>query len=262
MMKTLKLITAGIFLVAVTSATYAENLTNSNVALDKNSSTLLLQKLNTLQQQVLDLQNKLEVQTQDLQSINQQQKKFYKELDQHLNRLAPNTASNQKLPQSVKQQTTQNAEISAPAVNTTTTEEAAPEVNATESATDNSDTDHAAYEVAYQYIRGKDYAHAVDAMQEFITKYPDSPYIANAHYWLGELFLTRGDFDKATQQLETVIQKYPDSSKVSDAILKLAFVYFDQGNVSKAKQQFMLVKNKFPESSAARIADNRLQQME
>ena len=38
-------------------------------------------------------------------------------------------------------------------------------------------------------MRGQQFNDAITAFQTFLRDYPDGRYAANAHYWLGELFL-------------------------------------------------------------------------
>lgn len=121
--------------------------------------------------------------------------------------------------------------------------------------------DQAAYQNAFNLLKKKDYVRAVPAFQNFVSKYSDSQYVANAHFWLGEIYLLQGQPDSAVTEYRKVISDYPKSDKVQMAKLKLGFAYNDQGNVSKAREQFRKVKKDYPRSTAATMADEQLKQL-
>ena len=46
-----------------------------------------------------------------------------------------------------------------------------------------------AYRAAYALVQGRQFDQAIPAFKQFLQRYPDGQYAANAHYWLGELYL-------------------------------------------------------------------------
>ena len=46
-----------------------------------------------------------------------------------------------------------------------------------------------AYRAAYALVQGRQFEQAIPAFKQFLQRYPDGQYAANAHYWLGELYL-------------------------------------------------------------------------
>jgi tol-pal system protein YbgF len=121
------------------------------------------------------------------------------------------------------------------------------------------ESEQAAYEKAYMFLRAKEYPQAKYAMQTFLKQYPEGQYASNAHYWLAELSLLTGDGVLAAKEFETVIKKYPASPKVSDAMLKIGILHLEKGDKKMAKQQFEQVVTAFPNSASAGIAKKRLQ---
>jgi len=115
-----------------------------------------------------------------------------------------------------------------------------------------------AYESAYALVQSGDYKGATAALQDFVRRYPDSAYAANAQYWLGNAWYALGDYKKAIAAQEVVTTTYAASPKVPDAILNIGSSYAllkDNKNAKKALQQ---VVSKYPESSAAKTAKDRL----
>jgi len=126
------------------------------------------------------------------------------------------------------------------------------------------------YQTAYNYIKAKKYNDAVTALQSMLKKYPSGQFAANAHYWLGELYLVesqqnRSDatlMDQAKVNFTTVLDKYPGHQKAVDALLKLGILEIDQEHWLAARDLLTEVIQKDPDSSRARIAETKIQAMQ
>ncbi len=76
---------------------------------------------------------------------------------------------------------------------------------------------------------------AIEAFQKLIRNYPNSPYVARAHYWLGRCYTYIEDDYQAITQYQIVESRHA-GSKVSDpAQLELARVYVRQGYITRAE---------------------------
>tara|TARA_R110002072_G_scaffold66828_6_gene164278 strand:- start:5904 stop:6908 length:1005 start_codon:yes stop_codon:yes gene_type:complete len=100
-----------------------------------------------------------------------------------------------------------------------------------------------AYRAAYAMVQGRQFAQAIPAFQQFLQRYPGGAYAANAHYWLGELYLVLDppDLEASRQSFALLLSQYPDNSKAPDALYKLGKVQFLKGNREKAKEYLDLV---------------------
>ncbi len=107
-------------------------------------------------------------------------------------------------------------------------------------------------------LKEKNYPRACEAFENFIKNYPQSSYSANAHYWLGQLYLNKGDTKKARQSLEVVVHQYQDSTKIPDALLKLGIIEQNLGHHEKAIAYLEQVIQKAPKSASAEIAKQKL----
>lgn len=211
---------------------------------------ILLSRIQQMQQEILQLRGQLEVQAHDLKLLKQQQTAFYQDFDQRLNNMKGNKSSD-GLRQTQTDQTAMNQQTpAAKPAPTQVAKQADPQQVA------------ASYEAAYHLIQQKQFTQAVDAMQTFLKNYPNNPYTANAHYWLGELYLAQSETDKAIQEFTTVIQQYPQSTKVAASTLKLGFAYYDKGQTDLAKQELQKVQQQFPDTTSARLAQARLDSMQ
>lgn len=128
-------------------------------------------------------------------------------------------------------------------------------------------TDNNTYQSAYNLIRTKKYPEATTALHDYLKRFPNGEQAANAHYWLGEIYMVQwqGDkskadlLEKANQEFLNVVHQFPTHMKVSDSVLKLGLIELEKGNVEAARLHFSDVKTRFPGTAAAKVADARLQ---
>ena len=233
---------------------------NANIALafddtsrdeiPQDEEVTLLNKLQTMQQDVNNLRGQLEVQTHELQVLKQQQLDFYKDLDSRLqNPNSPTQATAQTIPET--------APGDAPDTNTNTTQVSTlPESTVPRG---NPADEQISYLAAYELIKGKEFDKAVMAMNSFINQYPRGGYTANAHYWLGELYLVKKAYPDAIQQFQTVLKAFPSSSKTSDCSLKIGYALAASGQKRSARQQLQEVIRDYPDTHAAELAATKLE---
>lgn len=115
-----------------------------------------------------------------------------------------------------------------------------------------------AYDSAMDTFKTGDYKGAANALQEFVRRYPDSAYAANAQYWLGNAYYAQRDYKKAIAAQEVVISTYASSPKAPDAMLNMATSYAELNDKPKAKKTLQTLIAKFPVSQAAQSAKDRL----
>lgn len=118
------------------------------------------------------------------------------------------------------------------------------------------------YEKAFGYLRAGKHSQAIDAFQSYLKKYPKGRFADNSQYWLSEAYYVTRNFDQAKANFNKLIKKYPRSKKVPDAKLKLGYTYYELGDKASAKKHLAAVVKKYPTSNAAKLAKNRLLNME
>lgn len=211
--------------------------------------------LNTMNmpQQIADLQEKmqqlngmLQVQAHDLKLLNQQQRSFYKDLDDRINQLnnlsTPNTTITPSKPNATPKATL-------------------PSKSASSRKSVSQHSDAGAYQAAFTLLRQKQYEKAKQGMLLYISSYPQGQFIAKAHYWLGEIYMHDGQNEKAQGAFNVVINDFPNSDKASDALLKLGVLDQKAGLRNQAVAKFKKIKTSFPGSTAAQLASIYLQQL-
>ncbi|CAH0284997.1 Cell division coordinator CpoB [Massilia sp. Bi118] len=115
-----------------------------------------------------------------------------------------------------------------------------------------------AYDTAMDLFKTGDYKSAANALQDFVRRYPDSAYAANAQYWLGNTYYAQRDYKNAIAAQEAVVSNYGNSPKVPDAMLNIASNYIELKDSKKAKKILQQLVSKYPDTSAAATAKDRL----
>ena len=92
------------------------------------------------------------------------------------------------------------------------------------------------YDNAYANLKSGNIDKAISDFKSHDIKFPNGTYAANAHYWLGEIYLLQSELNLAHEEFLMVHQDYPKHHKYIDATFKLGQVYFMQGDKVKAKK--------------------------
>ena len=92
------------------------------------------------------------------------------------------------------------------------------------------------YHEAYAYLKSGDINKAISGFKVHIVAYPKGGYVANAYYWLGEIYLLQNELDLARQSFSVIHEDHPAHEKYSDAKFKLGQVYFMLEDMIKAKK--------------------------
>jgi tol-pal system protein YbgF len=190
------------------------------------------EQLDVMQNEVNELRGSIEVQNHQLEKILERQRELYLEIDKRIQAVKADSST-----------------IPAVAVNTPFTSAEAPL----------SENENEAYDKAVNLIlKDRLYEQAIPEFQTFLQNFPNSSYVPNAHYWLGQLLFNKQDWAGAGEQFQSLISNYPDSSKRADAMLKLGITEMERSNAARAKQLWEQVVAEFPDSSSAKLAEKEL----
>lgn len=185
----------------------------------------LQQQVDSLQGEVSELRGQLEQQTYQMEQSQERQRQLYQELDKV-------ASSQQAAP----------AAPAAPATNYSTNQD-----------------ENQAYDAAVNMVlKEKNYDKAIPAFEGFIKQFPNSSYVPNAHYWLGQLLFNKGDRAGATTQFVTLANKYSKSPKRADALLKLGMLAQLDGKKAEAKSFYEQVIKGYPGTTSAKLAEQSL----
>lgn len=126
-------------------------------------------------------------------------------------------------------------------------------------------TDPAEVEAAYREARGliadREYEAAVEALADFVQKYPESGLGSDALFWQAEVHTLLGEYDNAQRVYEKVVSEFEDAPKRIDALFKLGFVAERQSRPDAAQGYYEQVLSQAPDSSLAELARQRLDRL-
>lgn len=105
-------------------------------------------------------------------------------------------------------------------------------------------------------LKQRDIKAAALAFKQHVLDYPASPYVANAYYWLGEIYLLQGQDEMARQAFVLVVEQHPNHGKAMDATFKLGKIYHQLGETDRARD--LLEKASKGAGSAASKAQSYL----
>jgi tol-pal system protein YbgF len=237
---------------AASSLTTLQRLTQLEQQMKNFTAMNMPQEISDLQNQVQQLRGQLQVQSHDLKLLNSQQRSFYQDVDSQITQLK-NLVSNGG--------SVDNPSV-APAkpkkTKPASTRSSTPKAKAPVSV---SSTDTSAYQAAFELVAKKQFNAAIGAFNAYLNQYSNGRYVANAHYWLGEIYAQQKKVGKAELEFTTVVTQYPKSNKVADSRLKIAMIHASAGKIAEARQEFQAVEKSYPGSTAAQLAGIQLQQL-
>lgn len=114
--------------------------------------------------------------------------------------------------------------------------------------------EQAAYNAALSAARSGRTAEGIRLFRDFLQKYPNGPYAANAEYWIGECLYSQGKYQDALSEFQNVNSAYPSHHKNADALLKAGITMNKMGDREGAAEKFRTLITNFPNSDAARRA--------
>ncbi len=232
----------------VTNLTLAANINQRLDRLEAAVHTLQQQnldlKIKILSQQLSDLRTLVEVEGQELLSVNQQLQRLQTQT-QTIKRSA--TTHHQTLP--IGDQPI------APATPPSSHHQVLPADSMA------SIKASAAYHAAMRFVNEKRYSQAIPALEKFVKDYPHSSDAPSAYYWLGRVQAIAGNSNQAYAALLTVVNDYPKSVRRPDALLQLATMELSIGNTTAAKKWLETVMADYPASRSSTLAKQQLQRI-
>lgn len=206
----------------------------------------LMDQLSTLQQDVAELRGITEEHEYRLEQLLQRQRELYQEIDRRFSQLKEQGGSSF------------GGSVSAGGVQTIPTDSSG-SADGGNSGYSSNFSENDAYDRAIALVlEDKRYDAAIPAFEQFIQQFPNSSYLPNAHYWLGQLQFAQQAYDKSKTHFQTVVNDYPDSNKRADCLLKLGVIASEQGRSADAESFYQQVVSEYPDSTEANLAKQRL----
>lgn len=188
----------------------------------------LAQKNDALQTELRSLRGQLEELQHSTDTVRNQQRELYADLDKRIQSLESNKSTAQAASNSY----------------------ATPQIN-----------DRDAYQTAFNLLKDSKYAEAAEAFSRFLSSYPQSGLLDNAQYWLGEAHYVLKDYLQAQRDFQIMIDTYPNSAKLPDALLKLGYTCYELKNYKDARAALQRVVDQYADTNSAKLAQQRLAKM-
>ena len=207
-------------------------------AVPSNVQWELYNQLQQMQQELAELRGLVEQQSYELNQLKEQQRQRYLDLDHRLNQLKSSPVATGSTP--------------APIAVSESVTPAKPTFD-----------DKAVYDEAIGLMRERNFPQAIRLLEDLVATAPQSSYVPNAQYWLGELNMavTPPDYETAKRYFVSLLRDYSDHQKVPDALYKLGQLYNAQGETAKAKVTLEKVVADYPSRQAAKLAKQLLSRL-
>lgn len=111
------------------------------------------------------------------------------------------------------------------------------------------------------YLKGN-YELAIEGFSIYKTQFADSPLADDAIYWIGECYFSQKKFDQAIDYFNELILNYPNGDKIPAGYLKKGISLTEQGKKQEAISVFRLLITKYPLEEETRIAQEKIRELE
>jgi tol-pal system protein YbgF len=111
------------------------------------------------------------------------------------------------------------------------------------------------------YLKGN-YELAIEGFSIYKTQFADSPLADDAIYWIGECYFSQKKYDQAIEYFNELILNYPTGDKVPAGYLKKGISLTEQGKKQEAISVFRILITKYPLEEETRIAQEKIRELE
>ena len=104
------------------------------------------------------------------------------------------------------------------------------------------------------YANGR-YAAAILGFKSFLQNFPNNSYASNAQFWLADSYFKQQLLPAAIEEFNKLLQLYPRAPKAPDALLKIATAQLQLDKPEQARETLETLSRRHPESPAAQKAE-------
>lgn len=115
-----------------------------------------------------------------------------------------------------------------------------------------------AFELALETFRKGDFPTAQTYFVAFINRFPASPYVTSALFWLGNAQYALRDYPNAISNFRSLLAKDPQHMRGPEALLSVANCQLELKDTKSARKTLGDLINTYPASEAAKAATERL----
>lgn len=192
---------------------------------DTKSLLNLGSEIERLRAEVAELRGQIELLSNDIGNAQRRQRDLYADVDQRLRALEAKSAQ-------AAAADNRQAELAA--------------------------SEQKAFDDALAQFKSANYAGAIQSLQAFLQRYPDSVYLPQAYFWLGSSHFAQLDCANAMPAYQTVVTRFASSPRAADALLNIASCQLDRKDKGAARETLDNLIKRYPNSPAAGTARERL----
>ena len=252
----------------------------------KKDTLLLMQRLDTMQQMMINMQKTLDTQTAVLKTLIEQANDNVNSMKTAMEELRKSTGQNlannnarfdsmtseiQSLTSSQEEILARIAKLSeqvAQTQNIIQTLNAPPPAAAAGGAGDPNQPApptvpdaESLYKSGLSAFNGGQYQLAVQSFQEYLQYYGSTDLASNAQFYIGESYYSQGEYGKAIEEYNKCVEQYPKGNKVAAAQLKKGYALLAQDKESSGIRELRSLIQRFPNSREADLARQRLKKL-
>lgn len=117
------------------------------------------------------------------------------------------------------------------------------------------------YKSGLSAFNGGQYQLAVQSFQEYLQYYGTTDLASNAQFYIGESYYSQGEYDKAVEEYNKCVERYPSGNKVAAAQLKKGYALLAQDKESAGVRELRSLIQRYPSSREADLARQRLRKL-
>jgi tol-pal system protein YbgF len=117
------------------------------------------------------------------------------------------------------------------------------------------------YNMAYADYLKGNYPLAIDGFKIYLDNFAQSPFADNALYWIGECHFSQKEFEEAISRYNELILNYPLGDKVPAAYLHKGISLMELERNEEALSVFKLMVSKYPLEEETKIAQEKIKEL-
>jgi len=117
------------------------------------------------------------------------------------------------------------------------------------------------YKSGLSAFNGGQYLLAVQSFQEYLQYYGETDLASNAQFYIGESYYSQGDYAKAIEEYNKCIEQYPKGNKAAAAQLKKGYALLALEKETSGIRELRSLIQRYPRSREADLARQRLKKL-
>ncbi|WP_028841582.1 tol-pal system protein YbgF [Thermodesulfobacterium hveragerdense] len=114
------------------------------------------------------------------------------------------------------------------------------------------------YNQAFDLYQQKKWDEAIKAFKQYLQKYPKGKFLAQSHYWLGEIYYNKKDYEDAILSYQKVIESSASPALKASAMYKQALSFKNLGDKDASTILLKRIIKLYPKSKEAQEAKKLL----